>query len=510
MGDQQSMDAKAVSTNERAHELIAAIDLGSNSFHLIVARYEHGEIRPIERIGEKVQLAAGIDAEGNLDQRSMRRGWACLRRFAQYIEGMKPDLVRVVGTKALRMARNRREFTRTAESILKCPVEVISGREEARLIYLGASHTQADDHGQRLVVDIGGGSTELIIGKRFEPKLLESLHMGCVVFSTRFFPDGEVTADRFDQAYYAARLEVLNVLKSYRRLGWDEVLGSSGTIKSVEQVLVASGVTEQGITRAGMESLRQQVIEMGHVDRIQLDGLRPDRSTIFPAGLAILSAVFDALRLKRMRYSDGALREGLLYDMVGSQQHEYVRERTLNALIDRYRIDRKHARRVRKQALGCFRQVAESWRLGSYEREILSTAAWLHELGMAVSHTRYHKHGDYLVRHSDMLGFTSYEQRAVALLIRSHRRSLPVHLYENMSSYYRDRILRLSILLRLSIVLNHIRSEDSLPEYRLGVEGTTLTLNLGSGWLHQHPLIRADFEREVTLLEKVGYTLEVQ
>ncbi|RRJ82969.1 exopolyphosphatase [Aestuariirhabdus litorea] len=504
------METQAVRQDDKTPGLIAAIDLGSNSFHLIVARYEEGEIRPIERIGEKIQLAAGIDEEGNLDQRAMRRGWACLRRFSQYIEGMKPDLIRIVGTKALRMARNRRVFTRTAESILKCPVEVISGREEARLIYLGASHTQSDDHGQRLVVDIGGGSTELIIGERFEPKLLESLHMGCVVYSARFFPDGVITAERFDQAYYAARLEVLNVLKNYRRMGWDEVLGSSGTIKSVEQVLVAGGVTQQGITRAGMETLRQRVIEIGHVDQIQLEGLKPDRANIFPAGLAILTAVFDALRLKRMQYSDGALREGLLYDMVGSQQHEYVRERTLNALMRRYRVDKKHARRVRKQALVCFRQVAESWRLGAYEREILSTAAWLHELGMAVSHTRYHKHGDYLVRHSDMLGFTSYEQRAIALLIRGHRRSLPMHLYENMSPYYRERVVRLTILLRLSIVLNHIRSEDTLPEYQLSVEGTRLTLDLGSGWLHEHPLIRADFAREVERLAVAGYSLLVQ
>ena len=309
--------------------LVAAIDLGSNSFHLIVARMDHGELRAVERLGEKVQLAAGLDDDNNLTEEAMERGIACLRKLGQYCADMPDASIRVVGTNALRKARNAHEFAQRAEAVLGHSVDIIAGREEARLIYLGVAHTQSDDHDHRLVVDIGGGSTEFIIGERFEPKLLESLHMGCVSWTKQYFPDGKISARQFDEAYYSARLELLNIEHEYRDMGREEAIGSSGSIKSIHNILQERG--HDSITPKGLEQLRKELLRYKHVDRISFTGLKPERVSIFPGGLAILCAIFDSLKIKRMSFSEGALREGLLYDMVGRSGHEDVRKRTVKS-----------------------------------------------------------------------------------------------------------------------------------------------------------------------------------
>ncbi len=489
---------------------IAAIDLGSNSFHMIVARQDYEELRPLERLGEKVKLAAGLGPKQLLDDAAMARGWACLKRFADYIEGMAPESVRVVATDALRRAKNREQFTKRAEAILGVPVEVIAGREEARLIYLGVAHTCSDDAASRLVVDIGGGSTEFIIGERFEPRLLESLHMGCVSYSRRFFPEGEFTGKSFRAAYYSARRELLPIQQAYRDYGWTDAVGSSGTVKAVQLVLDALAMGEAGITVEGMRELKRRVLRAGSVDALDLPGLKEDRRPTFAAGLAILMAVFDALKVKTMQFSTGALREGLLYDLVGRAQHEDVRERTVNAMMQRYHVDAFHARRVERDCMRLFDMAAFSWGLDDQEdAQLLRWAVRLHEIGLDISHVQFHKHGAYLLTHSDMLGFSRQQQSELADLVRSHRRAYTKAQFRIPEAERDERLLRLCILLRLAIVFNHARKDLHWPNYLLQVGHRHLKLQLGELWLKAHPLTEADLKAEALAMAKIGYRLEL-
>ena len=488
-----------------SQSLVAAIDLGSNSFHMIVARVDQGEIRPVERLGEKVQLAAGLDKDGNLSDQAIERGLNCLAQFAQYIAGRSFYGIRVVGTNALRKAKNSAVFVERAEKILKHPVEIIAGREEARLIYLGVAQTQADDNDRRLVVDIGGGSTELIVGERFEPKLLESLHMGCVTFTDRFFPSGELSPERFQSAYYAARLELMNIEQSYTDLGWVDAVGSSGSIRAVSNILQAMGYDDT-ITRERLEELKQQVVSFNNTNRVRFPGLKPDRQAIFPAGLAILTACFDAFGIERMHYSDGALREGVLYDLLGRDSHEDVRGRTIAALMERYHVDKRNAEGIRKHALNCFDSTHQDWGLDGEGRELLNWASTICEIGLDISHSQYDRHGAYLIQHSDLMGFSKVQQRKISLLVHGHRRSIPKVLLEDEKNI---KLLKLTILLRIGIVLNHIHSDEFTSAYQLSVAEKQIKLAFPTGWLAQHRLTAADFERERIYLQKVGYKLKV-
>ena len=488
--------------------LVAAIDLGSNSFHMIVARVDQGEIRPVERLGEKVQLAAGLNENNELSQEAMARGLKCLGQFAQYLSSTPLHAVRVVGTNALRKARNRDLFVEQAEKILGYPIEIIAGREEARLIYLGVAQTQSDDNDRRLVMDIGGGSTEFVIGERFEPKLMESLHMGCVVFTDRFFGSGKLTEQAFQSAYYAARLELLNIEREYSALGWVDAVGSSGSIRAVSNILQAMGEPEV-ITRDSLEMLKAKVLSFQHIHRVRFPGLNADRQAIFPAGLAILMAGFDALNIQRMNYSEGALREGVLYDLLGRDSHEDVRARTINAMMARYHVDKHHAVRIMTHAENCFQQIAESWELEDSDFELLSWAAKICEIGLDISHTQYHRHGAYLIDHSDLMGFSKGQQKKMALLVRGHRRSLPKTLLSNWSGEEGLRLVKLVILLRIANVLSHGRDDDALPDYTLKVSRKSIDLHFPKGWIEQHPLTAADFAMECSYLNKIGYKLSV-
>ena len=490
--------------------LIAAIDLGSNSFHMVVAKPNRGEIRILERSGEKVQLAAGIDEQRQLSEESMQRGLECLKRFAQLINGLPLGAVRIVGTNALREARNRAEFIRRAEVLLGHPVEVISGREEARLIYLGVSHTLADTPGKRLVADIGGGSTEFIIGQRFEPLMRESLQMGCVSFTQRYFRDGKITPARYAQAYTAARLEIMSIENALRRLSWDEAIGSSGTIRAIGAAIKAAGLGAGEVNAEGLAWLKRKLFKLGDTDKIDFDGIKPDRRAIFPAGLAILEAIFDALELQRMDHCEGALREGVLYDLMGRHGHEDVRERTLSSLMERYHVDLDQAARVEEKALEAFDQVASAWKLDDgVWRDLLSWAAKVHEVGLDIAHYHYHKHGAYLIEHSDLAGFSREDQHMLALLVRGHRRNIPK---ERFAEFGEDgaKLIRLCVLLRFAILFHHIRGTQEMPQVQLKADGDSLGVAFPSGWLENNPLTQADFALEAEWLARVGFTLTVR
>lgn len=492
---------------------MAAVDLGSNSFHLAVARLDHGEIKLLQGLSEKVQLGAGFDERGRLTDEAQARALACLTRFARHLEGIDTAHLRVVGTNALRVAKNAQAFLKRAEKILNHPIEVIAGREEARLIYLGVAHTQAGA-GRRLVVDIGGGSTEFIIGDRFEPLATESLHMGCVSYTTRFFADGQLSTRHFERALTAARQELASIAEAYRELGWDVAIGSSGTIKAVCQVLQQAGLASpQGhITAAGLHELRRQLLRLGHVSEIALPGLKEDRKPILPAGLAIVCAVFEALGIEEMAYSDGALREGVLYDMLGRHGHaDDVRDRTVQAMMARYHVDSAQAERVTTTAQRLFSQAAPALALNEDDDgDLLLRAARLHEVGLAVSHSSFHKHGAYLLRYSDMAGFSRQAQEKLALLVGCHRRKIRPEQYNAMVEAGGLTLLHLCALLRLAVLLHHDRRREPAPAFRLRADTLGYALEFPPGWLVTQTLLAEDLAGEAAVFAALGLTLEWQ
>jgi exopolyphosphatase/guanosine-5'-triphosphate,3'-diphosphate pyrophosphatase len=490
--------------------LLAAIDLGSNSFHIIVSQLFAGELKPLDVLSEKVQLAAGLDADDCLTEDAMNRGLECLSRFAQRVSELPRQSIRVVGTNALRQARNSDAFIERAQALLGTQVEVIAGREEARLIYLGVAHTLADDTGRRLVVDIGGGSTEFIIGERFEPKICESLHMGCVSYTDLFFADGRITADAMKAARTAALQELLSIRRSYRRLGWNSSVGASGTVKAAHQACLSLGFSNDQITRQALERLCLYLIDQGTVDNLEIDGIKPERKAVLPAGVAILSAIFESLDVERMSFSEGALREGVLYDMAGRLRHEDVRERTINALARRYHVDRKQAARVEATALIALAQVRDSWGLdASQYQEMLSWAARSHEIGLAVAHSQFHRHSAYLLQHSDLPGFTRLEQQLLAFLVRGHRRKFPKDEFRQLPDKLRQPYRHLCLLLRLSVIMHRSRSKARLPAFTLKTDGQKIELSFPAGWLDLHPLTRADLEQEAGYLRSIDFKLRI-
>jgi len=492
-----------------SHDPIAAIDLGSNSFHMIVARPKNGGLHVLDRLREMVRLAAGLDEERRLDPQVMERALECLARFGQRLSHLPPGNVRAVGTNTLRSARNANHFLAAAEEALGHPIEIISGVEEARLIFLGVAHSMADDGKQRLVVDIGGGSTELITGVHFEPSRMESLYMGCVSMSRRHFADGRITRKAVRAAELAARLELEPHESHFRGAGWEEVVGASGTIRTIDRVARENGWGEDGITPDALRKMVEAMLKAGHVDRLKLPGLSAKRRPVFPGGLMVLLATFEALGIERMQVADGALREGLLYDHMGRIRHEDVRARTVESLGATYHVDGAQAERVTNTAAAALRQVSQGWSLQDSDyRPMLGWAAALHEVGLAIAHNQYQKHGAYILANADMPGFSQQEQRILAALVRSHRRKFPDALFTELPRSWHDPARRLAILLRLAAVLHRSRNPAPLPPFQLTApDAKTLVLQLPPGWLDDHPLTCADLEQEAAYLTGVGFRL---
>ena len=488
--------------------LLAAIDLGSNSFHLITAKIEHGEMRPVEVLAEKVQLGAGL-IDGRLTEEAIHRGLDCLSRFAQLLDSVEPERVRVVGTNALRQAKNRHEFTLPASEILGTRVDVIYGREEARLVYLGVAHTLADDANSRLVVDIGGGSTEFIIGERFEPQQLESLQMGCVSFSRDCFPDGSISADNYRKAYNRARVETSHIRYRYNRSYWAEAVGSSGTLNAIEAIVTQNGWSDGGITRKSLEKLEKKLLKFEHFDEIKLDGLSDNRRNVIVAGTATTTALFDILGIEQMRASKGALREGVIYDLMGRLSHEDVRERTVNALMQRYSVDENTAEIVERRCRTFFAATRGSWKLDQHDWELLHWAARTHEIGMAISHKHFNRHTAYLLRNADLPGFSQEEQEQLALLTLGQRGKLSGDLLEDLPKRERKHLRYLLTIIRLAVSFKHVEILEQLPEFGVQAEDKSLNLGFPEGWLEEHPLTLSELEQEQGYLEKLGVELSV-
>jgi exopolyphosphatase/guanosine-5'-triphosphate,3'-diphosphate pyrophosphatase len=498
------------SLSNEATDVIAAVDLGSNSFHMVVARDHHGQPSIVDRLREMVRLASGLEAGGTLDEASQERALACLRRFGQRLRDMPADRVRVVGTSTLRRVRNGDGFLARVEEALGHPVEVISGIEEARLIYLGVTHHTDSTEGSNLVVDIGGGSTELIIGQGFEPEYLESLPLGCVGASQEFFADGKLSQKRFDRARMAARLELRPMAATFRRRGWKRAIGSSGTIRAAGDVAHGLGLVDRGVTLAAVERIIAALIEARRSEHLSLPGLGADRAPVFAGGVAILAEIMSTLRIMQLDISSGALREGLLYDMLGRLHDEDARERSIRAVQGRYHVDLEQAQRVEGTALNLLDQVARDWQLTDKRfRQLLAWAARLHEIGLDIAHSRYHIHGAYIIANSDLPGFVRAEQQLLASLVAYHRRKLEDPFMADIAPAWRTPLLRLIVLIRLATLLNRSRSPSDLPTIRIVAGKDGLELRFPGTWLDDNPLTAADLEQERQWLRARGFELRV-
>ncbi|MGO9801945.1 MAG: exopolyphosphatase [Steroidobacteraceae bacterium] len=491
-------------------DVLAAVDLGSNSFHMVVARYSHGQLVIIDRLREMVRLAAGVAENGRIDKDVAARALACLQRFGQRLRDMHADSVRVVGTNALRMAHRKQAFLERAREALGHPIEIIGGMEEARLIYSGVAHTMPNEPGKRLVVDIGGGSTEVIIGEELTPLELESLQMGCVSLSERFFRDGKISAKRFERARLAARLELEPVQAAFRRRGWETCAGSSGTVRAIGEVIHALDATAHAITADGVARAIDYCIDVGHTRELSLEPITEDRRPVFPGGLAILAEIFSGLEIREMRIAEGAMREGLLYDMLGRYRREDARERTVRAMQQRYHVDTAQAERVEATVLDFLEQTREGWKLEEPLAHLaLKWAARLHEIGLDVSHSGYHRHGAYLLENADMPGFPREEQRLLARLVGAHRRKLYLAGVEELVPPWDRTAVYLILLLRLAVLLHRGRSATALPPIELTVTPRSVEMRFPSRWLRDHPLTSADLQQEVDYLRAGGYRLRV-
>ncbi len=494
----------------RDAEVLGAVDLGSNSFHMVIARLSHGQLVVMDRLRESVRLAAGLDRRNRLDDASQRRALECLARFGERLRNMHAGRVRVVGTNTLRKARGSERFRQQASRILGHPVEVISGIEEARLIYLGVSRSLPKVRGSQLVVDIGGGSTEIIQGRGLTPETMESLYIGCVGLSKTAFPAGDLTRRAFRVARQAARLELEPIRSRFLRRPPARVAGASGTIRATYDVLTALGRGRKGIRRRDLEFLVEQMIASGSIRDLRMPGLAADRAEVFPGGIAILVEVLSSLDVERMVVADGALREGILYDMVGRLTDEDARMRTVRAMQGRFRVDTRQARRVIDTAQDLLRRVAARWDLQrDSDRKLLSWAAALHELGLDIAHAHHHHHGAYVLENADMPGFARDEQRVLAALVRSHRRKLDGEQFAALPADWQVRALRLTALLRLAVLFNRSRVTTPLPLLDLAVDPRGLRLALPARWLRDNPLTYADLEREKSYLAAAGIRLQV-
>jgi exopolyphosphatase/guanosine-5'-triphosphate,3'-diphosphate pyrophosphatase len=503
------MVAQPTKAEATRSDSFAAVDLGSNSFHMKIVRVVQDEIQDVDRLRERVRLAGGLQKDKTLSDDALARALETLARFGERLRHIPAKQVRAVGTNTLRQVKNQKAILRKAAEALGHPIEVISGPEEARLIYLGVSHSLPFEDERRLVVDIGGGSTECIIGEGFESHRAASLFMGCVSYTLNHFPDGELSERNMRAAETAARVELETIEDRFRSLGWERAYGSSGTILAVDLVLRENG-WGPGITRKGLKKLERAIVDCGRLSKLALPGLSEERAPVFPGGVAILRSVFDALGVEVMEPSTGALREGVLFDLIGRIRHEDSRERAIQRLVEQYRVDTVQAGRVERAALSTWKQLKTDWALEEHEhRQLLAWAARLHEIGLTISYSGYQRHGAYIIANSELSGFSLDEQRFLAALIEAHRRKIPRDRFSELTLADEETALRLAIILRLAVLLNRSRSPSLLPRIQITGRKKGLGLSFPSGWLAEHPLTQADLQEEAATLRKAGYELEI-
>ncbi|MXS84945.1 exopolyphosphatase [Nitrosomonas sp. HPC101] len=495
------------------YSTLAAVDLGSNSFHLQVARTEGKQLYLLDSLKEMVQLAAGLSEDQMLDEASQHRALACLKRFGERLRGLPYRAVRVVGTNTLRVARNATDFLQKAEDALGFPIEIIAGYEEARLIFLGVAHSLPPSNDTLLVVDIGGGSTELIIGSQLKSSKLESLSIGCISHSQIFFPDGKITKSSLKHAELAARSEIQAVAAGFSPSRWQKAYGSSGTARALAHILTLNGYNNSDeaeiITLAGLEKLREFLLKTGDLRKLAIPGLNPDRKVIIAGGFAIMNAVFTELKIERMEITSGALRQGVLYDMLGRFHKEDMREVSVQEFMQRYQVEPQQAARIESLAVLFGRQLLAEDYIDQEKVEnalkLLAWAARLHEIGISVAHTGYHKHSAYILDNADMPGFSRIEQFQLGQLVLSHRGSLA----KTRDFLGQPINLARSIALRIAAIFYRSRTYIELPDMTLSMDGGRCTLCIPPAWLECNPLTDTLLNNEISAWEKVDVDFRI-
>ena len=487
-------------------ETLAAVDLGSNSFHLEIGRVVEHQIYPLDAVREVVRLGGGLTAEKRIDRATQAQALEALAKFAERLRGFARQRVRAVGTNALRVAKNASQFLREARAVLGFPIEVISGREEARLIYLGVAHALPASAQRRLVVDVGGGSTEFIIGTGLEPQLTESLYMGCLSYSLKYFGEGKIDKPRIKAAELAARQELAGILHAYRAAGWDEAVGSSGTARSLEHILRENGFAEEGLTREGLEKLRALLIKHERADPDKIGGLRPNRAPVLPGGVAIMKAVFDELGLEAMKVSEGALRHGVLYDLLGRVEHRDMREVTVAQFMRRYHCEAAQAERMKSLALTIYDALTPgAERDEDADRQLLEWSARLAEIGLSIEHADYHKHSAYVLSNADMPGFSRMEQARLARIVLAHRGKLR----KMQDAGLEGADWKLVFALRVAALILRSRTDTKLPFLRVAADAGGFAIDLPQSWLDDNALSAAALESETDHWKSVGMRLTV-
>ncbi|NOI76609.1 exopolyphosphatase [Vibrio coralliilyticus] len=488
---------------------VAAIDLGSNSFHMVVARVVDQDLQLVSRHKQRVRLAAGLDAQKNLDNASIERGLECLAMFAERLQGFEECNIRIAATHTLRQANNAHIFLQRAREVLPFPIEIIPGVEEARLIYLGVAHTQPESD-SKLVVDIGGGSTEMIIGKGFDPELINSKQMGCVSYTKLYFANGKLSRKNFAKAILAAEQRLESIAHRYCKKGWEIAFGSSGTIKAIREVLIGMGYDDGIITAKRLDKLVEKLCEWPTIEDIDLSGLTPDRKPVFAAGVAILMAIFKDLKIDEMHFSEGALREGLLFEMEDGFKRSDIRMRTTENLASKHLVDLDHAARIKHQAQSFLQQVHQDLGIKKSSElfDLLDWSALLHEVGLSISLQAFHRHSAYILRHTYMPGFNREQQTVLAMLVRFQRKALKLHEMEEFTLFKKKHIIGVIRILRLAILLNGQRNEDALPKLMLSIDGDTWTLSSDDDeWLEHNKLLHADLMTEQEYWNNAGWAL---
>lgn len=487
---------------------VAAVDLGSNSFHMIICSLKDGKLQTIDRLKEMVRLAAGMDAQKHLDAATQEKALACLERFGQRVRDFPPNSVRIVGTNTLRQAKNAEQFIQKAERALGHPIHIISGIEEARLIYQGVAHSLASDANNRFVMDIGGSSTEYIIGRQDEAHTKESLNMGCVTVSQNFFENGAISKKAFKKAtlFVEQRLEPFQ--DTFNSQHYDEAIGASGSLKAISNVLQSSGYSNNGITLEGLEQLVNQILTLENTAQFNFPALSVERRPVFIGAVAIVYATFKTLNIRQMTVSDGALREGLVYDLVGRIYDHDTRSQTSRTMAERYHVDRRHAEQIKETLRYMVAQLEEHpcFNDNPASLQFLEWAAELHEIGIEIAHNQYHKHSAYILENADMAGFSKQDQLLLSRLVRNQRKKFNPDRFDDLPAPWRQHAPVMAILFRLATLL-HRNRHSQRPDFTIRIDGRTIELGFSEQWLEQAPLTQADLKQEMHYLKDGKFDL---
>lgn len=489
---------------------VAAIDLGSNSFHMIVCKLENGKLRTIDRLKEMVRLASGLDKDNNIDEKTQQKALDCLERFGQRMENFPAGSVRIVGTNTLRMAKNSQAFIAKAEKALGHPIDIIAGIEEARLIYQGVANSLGSNADTRFVMDIGGGSTEYIIGIDDTAHTKESLHMGCVTVSNKFFSNGVISKRAFKKAVLFCQQKLEPYKRVFNSRRWDEAIGASGSIRCIHKVLIATQWSNNGITKEGLDRLVSHITQCNHVDELDLPELSEERLPVFLGGVAVLYATFQKLDIDQMTVSDGALREGLVHDLLGRIYDHDIRSKTVETLAEHYHTDKEHSDRIQETVNTILNQLDSdccSKNSKKIIKQFLSWAVSLHGIGRNIAHSQYHKHGAYIIENGDLAGFSRQDQQLLATLVKTHRKKFSRSRFKALPAPWNHDAQLLTKILRLAILMHRNRHRHDTPEFTISFDSESIKLKFANNWLDNAPLTQTDLEIEASYLERADCSL---